>query len=60
MGCYLTSFEGPDGIARKVIVSHYAGFFYSEFAKAYFEVSQDDQQAWLNYISNSYINIHQN
>jgi hypothetical protein len=58
MGCYLVSYESADGSVRKAIISHYAGFFYSEFHKTYFQISSEEQQAWLNYISGAYINIH--
>jgi hypothetical protein len=57
MGCYLASYETTDGHLRKAIISHYAGFFYSDSDKTFFEIGSQDQQAWLNYISGSYLKI---
>jgi hypothetical protein len=57
MGCYLASYEGSDGHPRKAIISSYAGFFYSDFEKSFYEIGSQDQQAWLNYISSSYLKI---
>ncbi|WP_188937795.1 hypothetical protein [Puia dinghuensis] len=59
MGCYLTSYETSDGKIRKAVISHYGGFFYCQPENAYFEVSSDVQQDWLNYLSSSYMSIHQ-
>jgi hypothetical protein len=57
MGCYLVSYEDPNGQVRKVIVSHYAGFFYSEAQDSYFEIDSSMQQDWLNFLSNNYIKL---
>ena len=60
MGCYLTSYETSDAKIRKAIISHYGGFFYCQPENAYFQVSSNLQQDWLNYLSNSYLSTHHN
>lgn len=60
MGCYLASYESSGAQIKKVIISQYAGFFYSEYDNSFYEVDSEDQQQWLSFLSNSYQNIFQN
>lgn len=57
MGCYLVSYEDPNGQVRKVIISQYAGFFYSEAQNSYFEIEASAQQEWLHFLSDNYIKL---
>lgn len=57
MGCYLTSYETPDGKVHKAIISHYGGFFYCQPENAFFQIRSDDQHDWLSYLSNAYLKI---
>lgn len=57
MGCYLTSCQTPDGQVRKVIISHYAGFFYCEWEKSYYRLDSTQLKSWLEYLSNAYVSI---
>lgn len=57
MGCYLVSYEDPNGQVRKVIISHYAGFFYSEAQNSYFEIDASMQKDWLNFLSDTYVKL---
>jgi hypothetical protein len=59
-GCYLASYQNADGQTRKVIISHYGGFFYCQPDHVYFQVSPNVEQQWLEYLSDSYININRN
>lgn len=40
-----------DNKKRKVDISVYAGFFYDEVEKKYYQIPSDIQQDWLNYLS---------
>jgi hypothetical protein len=40
-----------DNKKRKVDISVYAGFFYDELEKKYYQIPSDIQQDWLNYLS---------
>lgn len=57
MGCYLTSCQTPDGQVRKVLISHYAGFFYCEWDKSYHVLDESQLKFWLEYLSNAYVSI---
>jgi hypothetical protein len=56
-GCYLASYQTANGDTRKAIISHYAGFFYCQSDNAYFQVSPTVQRDWLEYLSESYVDI---
>jgi len=49
MGAYLTTctFEGA---TRKVLISYYAGFFYDENTKRYYQISSLKRADWRNYL----------
>jgi hypothetical protein len=55
MGCELASYKTPDGKIHKAIISHYAGFFYSQPENAYFQLDQSQHQAWLSYFTSAYM-----
>ena len=40
-----------DNRKRKIDISVYAGFFYDELQKTYYQVPSDIQQEWLTYLS---------
>ena len=40
-----------DNKKRKIDISVYAGFFYDEVEKQYYQIPSDIQQDWLNYLS---------
>ena len=57
MGGYLTSCQTRDGQIRKVVISHYAGFFYCEWDKSYHILDPSKLKIWLEYLSNAFISI---
>jgi len=57
MGCYLTSCQTPDGQIRKVLISHYAGFLYSEWDKSYHVLDPSQLKPWLEYLSDAYVSF---
>lgn len=56
-GCYLASYQTADGQTHKAIISHYAGFFYCQEEKVYYQVGTSVQRNWLEYLSDSYVSI---
>lgn len=56
-GCYLASYQTPDGRTHKTVISHYAGFFYCPEGKVYYQVDASIQRSWLEYFSDSYVSI---
>jgi hypothetical protein len=59
-GCYLASYQTANGQIHKAIISHYAGFFFCQSGKVYYQVDSSVQRDWLEYFSDSYINIGDN
>lgn len=57
MGCYLASYQSSDGKLKKAIISHYAGFFYCQWEKSYYQLDPAQQQDWLSYLSAAYTAI---
>jgi hypothetical protein len=57
MGCYLTSYQAPDGSLKKAIISHYAGFFYCQLDNNYFQLDPAKQNDWLTYLSDEYVDF---
>jgi hypothetical protein len=57
MGCYLTSCQTPDKQIRKVLISHYAGFLYSEWDKSYHILDPSQLKSWLEYLSDAYVSV---
>ena len=60
MGCYLVSYELPDHTIRKVIISHYGGFFYAPQEHSFYQIEAMQQKEWLEYLSDKYVNIPSN
>ncbi len=56
-GCYLASYQAPDGTIKKAIISQYAGFFYCQLENSYFQLDKVKQREWLAYLSDSYVAI---
>jgi hypothetical protein len=56
-GCYLASYQAPDGTIKKAIISQYAGFFYCQLENSYFQLDTPKQRDWLSYLSDSYVAI---
>jgi hypothetical protein len=49
MGLYVCTCQVGDGSIRKVDISVYAGFFFEEQNKFYYEVSSNSREGWLHY-----------
>ena len=60
MGCYLVSFELPDHTIRKIVISHYGGFFYAPYAHTFYQVDDAQRKGWLEYLSDKYVTIPSN
>jgi len=45
------------GESRKVDISYYAGFFYDEKSKCYYQIAKAKRNSWLNYLNSSLIAI---
>jgi hypothetical protein len=57
MGCYLVSYEMPDHNVRKVIISHYGGFFYDPYEHTFYQIQDAQQKDWLEYLSDKYVTM---
>jgi len=49
MGMYVTTLKMPDGSTTKAEISVYGGFFFIEKLQQYFEVSDENKEAWLKF-----------
>lgn len=56
MGAYLTTCI-VEGETRKVLISYYAGFFYDERDKRYYQIPLSKKGDWRNYLDACLISI---
>ena len=56
MGVYLTSCV-IEGEIRKVLISYYAGFFYDEKSRRYYQLPASKKDDWRNYLDACLISI---
>jgi hypothetical protein len=54
MGRYLCSYE-LDGIARKIYISVYGGFFFDEVSTTYYQVPEALEDEWQKYWIDTYL-----
>lgn len=54
MGAYVASYNF-NGEIRKVEISQYGGFFHDDLSGKYFQLSEDNRDAWLDYLHDCYI-----
>jgi hypothetical protein len=57
MGCYLVSYKMPDESVRKVIISHYGGFFYAPHEHTFYQIEDAQKKEWLDYLSDKYVTM---
>jgi hypothetical protein len=51
MGEFVVSFEDDQGILRKVDISMYAGFFFDELTKRYYQIKDAERRDWLDFFN---------
>jgi len=56
MGVYLTTCV-IDGEIRKVLISYYAGFFYDDKSRRYYQLASSKKNDWRNYLDACLISI---
>jgi hypothetical protein len=56
MGVYLTTCV-IEGEIRKVLISYYAGFFYDEKSRRYYQIPASKKDDWRNYLDACLISI---
>ena len=56
MGGYIATCK-IDGIRRKIELSNYGGFFYDEKTNAFYRVSRDKIDSWVDYLQTSYLSL---
>jgi hypothetical protein len=49
MGGFVVSCEDQNGIIRKLDVSAYAGFFFDNASKRYYQIKEEDHREWLDF-----------
>ena len=53
MGSYLVTCELDDNKPRKMLVSTYAGFFYDQTTRRYYQVPAELVDEWLDFLNNT-------
>lgn len=56
MGGYIGTCK-IDGVRRKLELSNYGGFFYDENTNAFYRVSKDNIDSWVDFLQNSYLTL---
>jgi hypothetical protein len=56
MGGYIATCK-IDGVRRKIDLSNYGGFFYDEKTNAFYRVSKDRIDSWVDYVQSSYLTL---
>ena len=53
MGAYVVTCKTDDKKPRKILVSTYAGFFYDQTTRRYYQVSEELVDEWLDFLNNT-------
>lgn len=53
MGSYVVTCETDDNKPRKILVSTYAGFFYDQVTRRYYQVPAELVDEWLDFLNNT-------